>query len=76
MEWLSVEDILPPVSKNAKDFQLASGESDRVLIFMNGYEHIGTYHSNINSWSIPFHSGSNWKPTHWMPLPQPPADNG
>ena len=68
--WISVDDRLPTVSETAKDFQLASGESDRVLILMNGYEHIGTYHSNIDTWSIPFHSGSNWKPTHWMPLPK------
>ena len=68
--WISVDDELPKVSKNAKDFQLMSGESDPVLIWMDGYK-IATYHESINTWSIPFHSGK-WKPTHWAILLDPP----
>ena len=71
MEWISVNDRLPAVSLEAKDFQLASGESDQVLIVMGGVRFIATYHVNIEKWNIPFHHGE-WKPTLWMPLPALP----
>jgi hypothetical protein len=70
--WINVDEKLPKISANAKDFQLASGESDQVLVWMNGY-HLSTYHVNINQWSLPFHHG-DWKPTHWKALAMPPKD--
>lgn len=70
-EWISVTDRLPAVSATAKDFQLASGESDQVLIVLGGDRKIATYHANIDTWSIPFHHG-DWKPTHWQALPSLP----
>ena len=72
-KWIDCSVELPKVSATAKDFQLLSGESDRVLVLINSYELIATYHSKIDNWSIPFHSG-NWRPTHWMPLLEHPAD--
>lgn len=68
--WISVKDRLPEIRKDAKDFQLSSGESEIVFIVLDGYPCTGTYHVNIEEWSIPFHHG-RWNPSHWMPYTPP-----
>lgn len=70
MEWIKCSERLPEVSKNATDFQIASGESDIVFIMLNGHPTTATYHANIDRWAIPFHSG-DWRPSHWMPYEPP-----
>ena len=73
-KWIDCSVELPKVSATAKSFQLLSGESDRVLVLMNGYEHLATYHSAVGEWSIPFRNGNwNGQPTHWMPLLEHPV---
>lgn len=76
MEWISVEDRLP----NEKKW-----EGQEVAILVNGSVHVALV---MDPWSVYisdgrflFSSGQGWvsdsrfaKPTHWMPLPEPPKE--
>jgi hypothetical protein len=71
-EWISVEVRLPDMRKPYKD--AAYVESERVLIFNGHYSQIGkyaqTYTAKKTRWEA---DGRVAKPTHWMPLPDPPT---
>ena len=71
MEWISVEDRLPEYSKHVlvvwgKDRHVAAGAVYPIT------RHIGKDSPIDDRWFLyPSRSGGI-KPTHWMPLPEPP----
>lgn len=68
-EWISVEDGLPE-------------SRAEVLFYVNelGQIELGKYNGCANKWIVPncvvyYANGFNWV-THWMPLPEPPKEQG
>ena len=59
MEWISVKDRLPKVNESILCYQTIYGRSVGVM------DDLGQFRFN--------HPGDTLKPTHWMPLPEPPS---
>jgi hypothetical protein len=59
-----------PISSAPKD-------GAEILGFRNRYESLGRREVFITKWFEPWncwtHGSMEWHPTHWMPLPDPPA---
>jgi hypothetical protein len=60
MEWISVDERLPP------DGTVVLAWSGKRVVF--GYARDGDWIDTLYGWVIP--NG----PSHWMPLPEPPAN--
>lgn len=69
MEWIKSTDQLPKAKQTNDVWE--KGKSHQCLVYMNGLITTGYYWSTTNRWIIPGFHGE-WKPSHWMPCPNPP----
>jgi hypothetical protein len=70
--WIPVSERLPDLV-NSKDARYVTQErySGPVLVFDGSEVHVGTY-GDVEGWLSGYETLSSV--THWMPLPEPPAD--
>lgn len=74
-KWISVKDRLPRCNSKF-------GESNHVLCYCgtNSQSFVGWYHKPTKNWYNSYYLASSepiseyYKPTHWMPLPDPPKN--
>lgn len=73
MEWIKVKDRLPEEDvKNNDSWQ--KGKSIECLVRYSGNTWFGRYWYSAEFWILDGICGSKVKPTHWMPLPEPPKE--
>lgn len=80
-EWISVEDRLPEMAgQNVLVYGVNLFGQHHIFMAFQGYGDFNWYTSDVtymNNRDLGDNRlSTNWDITHWMPLPEPPENNG